>query len=158
METISTLLAICAWNSPATGEFPTQWRGAFMFPLICAWGNGWVNNPEVGDLTRHRAHCDITVMISLSFKITKSHPHLPGTNELKSFVEMVMSNVCVFSGILIQICQSWQPFFVIYLQSAEVVMKPMKYGSSAESELPSIRKLSCAVGRRPTHVYMPVGK
>ena len=34
----STLLALCAWNSPATGEFPHkgQWRGALMFPLICA--------------------------------------------------------------------------------------------------------------------------
>ena len=39
-----------------------QWRGALMFSLICAWINGWVNNREAGDLRRHRAHYDVTVM------------------------------------------------------------------------------------------------
>ena len=59
----SALLAICAGNSPATGEFPHkgQWRGALMFFLICTW-NGWVNNRAAGDLRRHRAHYDVTVM------------------------------------------------------------------------------------------------
>ena len=33
-----------------------------MFSLICAWINGWVNNGEAGDLKRHRAHYDVTVM------------------------------------------------------------------------------------------------
>ena len=33
-----------------------------MCSLICAWINGWVNNREAGDLTRHRAHYDVTVM------------------------------------------------------------------------------------------------
>ena len=45
-------------NSPHIG----QWRGALMFSLICTWINGWVNNGEAGDLRRHRAHYDITVM------------------------------------------------------------------------------------------------
>ena len=30
--------------------------------LISAWRNGWVNNPEIGGLRRHRAHYDVTVM------------------------------------------------------------------------------------------------
>ena len=34
-----------------------------MFPLIGVWINGWVNNGEAGDLRRHRAHCDVIVMI-----------------------------------------------------------------------------------------------
>ena len=42
-----------------------QWRGALMFSLICARINGWVNNREAGDLRRHRAHCDVTIMLSL---------------------------------------------------------------------------------------------
>ena len=46
-------------NSPHKG----QWRGAFMFSLICAWINGWVNNGETGDLRRHGAHYDVIVMI-----------------------------------------------------------------------------------------------
>ena len=45
-------------NSPHKG----QWRGAFIFSLICAWIDGWVNNREASDLRRHRAHYDVTVM------------------------------------------------------------------------------------------------
>ena len=41
-----------------------QWHGALMFSLICAWINGWVNNGKAGDLRRHRAHYDATVMIT----------------------------------------------------------------------------------------------
>ena len=64
-ETFFALLAICAGNSPVTGEFPTnkgQWRGALMFSLICVWINGCVNNGEAGDLRCHRAHYDVIVM------------------------------------------------------------------------------------------------
>ena len=61
---ISALLAICAGNSPVNGEFPSQSqrRGALMFSLSCAWINAWVNNRANGDLRRHRAHYDGTVM------------------------------------------------------------------------------------------------
>ena len=46
-------------NSPHRG----QWRGALMFFFVCARLNGWVNNGEAGDLRRHRAHYDATVML-----------------------------------------------------------------------------------------------
>ena len=64
METFSALLAFCAGNSPVTDEFPLQRPGAQSFDvsLICAWINGWANNREAGDLRRHRAHYDVTVM------------------------------------------------------------------------------------------------
>ena len=65
METFSALLALCAGNSPVTGEFPAhkgQWRGASMFSLISPWINGWVNNHEAGDLRHHRGHNDVIVM------------------------------------------------------------------------------------------------
>ena len=65
METFSALLAICAGNSPVTGIFPaaqSQWRRALIYSLICARINGWVDNGEPGDLRRHRAHNDVTVM------------------------------------------------------------------------------------------------
>ena len=45
-------------NSPHKG----QGRGVFVFSLICAWINGWVNNDEPGDLRRRRAHYDVTVI------------------------------------------------------------------------------------------------
>ena len=45
METFTALLALCAGNSPVTGNSPHngQWRGALMFSLICAWIHSWVN-------------------------------------------------------------------------------------------------------------------
>ena len=66
METFSALLALCAGNSPVAVNSPHkgQWRGALMFSLICAWINDWVNNPEAGDLRRHRGHYDVMVMRS----------------------------------------------------------------------------------------------
>ena len=64
METFSALLALCARNSPVTGESPHKgkWRGTLIFSLICARINDWINNREVGDLRRHRAHYGVTVM------------------------------------------------------------------------------------------------
>ena len=47
------------WIPPSKG----QWHGALMFSLICAWINDWVNNRKAGDLRRHRAHYDVSVMI-----------------------------------------------------------------------------------------------
>ena len=49
-------------RSPGSSPHKGQWGGALMFSLICAWTNGWVNNWVVGDLRRHRAHYDVTVM------------------------------------------------------------------------------------------------
>ena len=66
METFSALLAICAGNSPVTGEFPAQRSvtRAMMFSLICAWINDWVHNREAGDLRHHHAHYDVIIMHS----------------------------------------------------------------------------------------------
>ena len=51
----SALLALCAGNSPVTGEFPSQRpvTRSLMFSLSCAWMNDWINNREAGDLRRH---------------------------------------------------------------------------------------------------------
>ena len=62
-----------------TGEFPAQrpvTRG-FDVSLICARINGWVNNRKAGDLRRHRAHYDVSVMTSrwVGKPSSRSHPH-----------------------------------------------------------------------------------
>ena len=65
METLSALLAICAGNSPVTGEFPSQrpvTRSFDVFFYLRLNRRGWVNNDETGDLRRHRAHYDGTIM------------------------------------------------------------------------------------------------
>ena len=51
METFFGLLALCARNSPITGEFFAQ------RPVT-----PWINNREAGYLRRHRAHYDVTVI------------------------------------------------------------------------------------------------
>ena len=68
METFSALLTLCAENSPVTGEFPHkgQWRRVLMFSLTWAWTNDWANNRDAGDLRRHRAHYDATVMLNIT--------------------------------------------------------------------------------------------
>ena len=53
---MNRVTGFCAGNSPATaGNSP-------VFSLICAWTDSWVNNQTAGDLRRHRAHYDVTVM------------------------------------------------------------------------------------------------
>ena len=66
METFSALLAICAGNSPVTGEFPAQRPVTRTFDVFFdlplnkrlskhSWG---------GDLRRYGAHYEVTVMAS----------------------------------------------------------------------------------------------
>ena len=62
---ISALLAICAGNSPVTGEFPAQRPVTRSFDVFFYLDlNKRLNKQcEAGDLTRHRAHYDVTVMV-----------------------------------------------------------------------------------------------
>ena len=85
METFSTLLAICAGNSPVPGEFPDkgQWRGAFMFSLIWVWINGWVNNR---DLRRYRAHYDVIVMSCHIQQAWELHCHVIDRNLIVDWI------------------------------------------------------------------------
>ena len=62
METFLALQALCAGNSPVTGEFPAQRPVTRSFDVFCAWMNGWVNNGEAGDFRRHHAHYDVTAI------------------------------------------------------------------------------------------------
>ena len=68
MEPFPALLAICAGNSPVpvTRSPVTRSFGVFfdLRPI-----SGWVNNSEAGDLRRHRAHFDVTVMTSVKILV-----------------------------------------------------------------------------------------
>ena len=65
-------------NSPHSG----QWRGALVVSLICAWINGWVNSGDAGDLRRHCAHYNVTVMLGIDrcYPYTLWVPHWPWNN------------------------------------------------------------------------------
>ena len=56
-------------RSPANSLHKGQWRGALTLSLIFDWINGWINNREAGDLIRHRADYDISVMMRPSCSI-----------------------------------------------------------------------------------------
>ena len=94
MEAFFALLAICAGNSPVTGEFPHkgQWHGALMFPLIYAWINGWINNREAGDLRHHRTHYDITAMCSTAMMHINLPRFLALSRQLFLYVWCIYSN------------------------------------------------------------------
>ena len=65
METFCALLAFVMGihRSPGNSPHKGQCRGDLMFSLICAWINDWINHRGAGDLRRHHAHYDVTVMI-----------------------------------------------------------------------------------------------
>ena len=88
---------------PVNSRHEGQWRGALMFPLICAWINGWVNNRKAGDLRRHRAHYDVGVMCK-SFK-------------KNSFILMKLSSLRISGARMLT--------FWILLQS--LYLRPMTY-------------------------------
>ena len=93
METLSALLALCAGNSPVTGEFSTQRPVTRFFDVFfdLRLNNAWVTTPKAGYLRRHRAHSDVIVMFQAHlFIIQHAHLNNDGWN-----AEMVTS----FSGI-----------------------------------------------------------
>ena len=53
--------------SPVNSFHKGKRRGALMFSLICAWTNGWANNREAGNLRRHSAVYDVTLMFGNTF-------------------------------------------------------------------------------------------
>ena len=64
METFqSALLAICAGIHRPPAQRSVRWSVDVFFDLCLI--NGCINNREAGDLRRHRAHYDGTVMTDL---------------------------------------------------------------------------------------------
>ena len=57
-----------------------QWRRALMFSLIYVWINDWVNDPEAGDLRRHRVHYNVTVMSNYALNTLIQHILFCGTH------------------------------------------------------------------------------
>ena len=89
-------------RSPVNSPHKGQWRGALMFSLIWAWINGWVKNREAGDLRRHRANSDITVMHTIAAnpdclrgwwkktnpRASNTNPSKLNTNVIHNFIDM----------------------------------------------------------------------
>ena len=85
MEMCSALLALCEGNPPVTGGFPSQRPVTRIFYVFfdLRGRNGWANNRDAADLSRHHAHYDVTVMMHMCVSILGQHclssvpiPHL----------------------------------------------------------------------------------
>ena len=76
METFSAILAICAGNSPVIAEYPAQRpvKRSFDVFLDLRLNKRLSNNRDAGDLRRHRAHYDVTVMGDYSFGTQTTWP------------------------------------------------------------------------------------
>ena len=66
MKIFSAWLAFCGeiaghWWIPLTKASDAE----FWWFFLCAWTNGWINNRDAGDLSRHHAHYDVTVVFFL---------------------------------------------------------------------------------------------
>ena len=77
--------------------FKDQWHGAFRVYFICAWTSAWANNRDAGDLRRHRAHFDVTVMLH--------ELHLPSEARLVS--------ACLYIALWISCCRKISFYFII---------------------------------------------
>ena len=63
-----------------------------MFSLICAWTNGGVNNLDAGDMRRHCAHYDVTVMdmLNTGWKMEIINP-IPHSTLSHAFIKAIIS-------------------------------------------------------------------
>ena len=60
-------------RSPVNSPHKGQWRGALMSFFIFACIKGWVHNRKAGDLRRHRAQYNISVMQPCSSGLLHQH-------------------------------------------------------------------------------------
>ena len=98
METFFVLRALCAVNSPVTGEFPSQrpvTGSCDVFFDLCL-NSSWVNNRDIGDLRHHRTHYDVIVMVLIKNTIIFSLENAC-TNVCKCWplCELEMLAICV---------------------------------------------------------------
>ena len=100
METFSALLAICVGNSPVSGEIPAQrpaMRNFWCFFWSANGINGWINNREAGDLSRHLAHYDVTVMETFIGECAAAWQGKPKTARINLFKHIEHNKVIMSS-------------------------------------------------------------
>ena len=63
--------------------------------VICAWIKSWVNNRDAGDLKRHRAHYDVTVIWLLQFP-SYLKPHVLHINSVLFTFDIYAGTIALF--------------------------------------------------------------
>ena len=75
-------------RSPVNSPHRGQWRGAFVFSLICAWINVWINNGGAGNLRSPRAHYHVIVIKKWTHLVNR--PFLSNT----FFINIYVNSQC----------------------------------------------------------------
>ena len=95
-------------RSPVNSPHKGQWHGALFFSLISVWINCWVHNRDAGDLRRHRAHYDVSVMcakLSTLDKQNKQHPMILVGHPNKNYLIIcLVEHHLLASGFVIREC------------------------------------------------------
>ena len=98
-------------QSPVNSPHKGQWRGALIFSLIYAWTNGWVNNRDAGDLRRHHAHYDVTVIFGAPTLTWGLPPQMTSSMEFWCFLgyypEKAIQQTAGLPVICLPILPSW---------------------------------------------------
>ena len=78
-----------------------------MFTLTCAWTNGWANR-DAGDLRRHCAHHDVTVMFfCLWFREASVSRNVDDKSSNISLAESFLGNLCFDCKLTISCHMNW---------------------------------------------------
>ena len=129
METFSALLALCAGNSPVIGEFPAQGPVTQSFNVFFDLSLNKrlsKNNREAGDLRRHCANYDVTVMILWglqSFFSSNTFSRINMTTMAKVLATqgggyglskpyMNCINICIYTWIPPRVLNEWTVLYI----------------------------------------------
>ena len=125
METVSASLALCAANSPVSGEFPAQrltWRGALMFSLINKWLSkqpwGWWFETPSWSFWRHYNEIMKYVQTILANAILKDYNLFP------------VFSIVLLIFLLIFSFQDSHFFIMIIVISLETILKLFMQGET----------------------------
>ena len=125
METFSALLALCEGNPPVDGKLLSQRPVTEKFTLVWDWTNGWANHRHAGDLRRHRAHYDVTLMPP-HFMVT--HPAMMDV-WWPPYVLFTLIKLCL---IMFEHVADNVQAFIIYMGSGGRIRDILKYTFSGQ--------------------------
>ena len=109
-------------RSPVNSQHKGQWHRTFMFSLICAWINRWVNNREADDLRRYRAHYDVIVMLYLT---GRRHGSVPWVTNTQGFYNAMIGARLFWVGFIV--FKNVVPMEKPYIYGHAVWFKEKKY-------------------------------
>ena len=106
--------------SPVNSPHKGQWSGALMFSLIYVWINGWLNNREAGDLTRHRFHYDVIVMEDTDISDTSRY-HVCYFLRCRTRFDIIhVHSVCFLQNSILRMFSVGNPLFKMKIHRPKV--------------------------------------